>query len=146
MLISNERFFEQIEILLREGEEVEILLRGNSMRPLLRDGRDVAIVAPCDPQSLQRGEVVLFRYRGRHILHRIVRRRGEQLLLAGDGNYRIVERCRLTDVVGRLVRVRRPSGVEIACTGRSWRWRSRLWLLLPPLLRRVILGIVRRLA
>ena len=145
MLIRNELFFEQIDALLAEGQEATFRLRGDSMRPLLRNGRDVVVVAPCDPMTLKRGDVVLFRYRGRHILHRIVRCEGDRLLLAGDGNYRTTEACCLADVVGRLVRVQRPSGREITCASRSWRWRSRLWLCLPPLVRRVILGVARRL-
>ncbi len=146
MRISNELFFEQIEAMLSEGKEAAFRLRGNSMRPLLRDQRDVVVVAPCDPTTLQRNDVILFRYRGRHILHRIRQCKGEELLVAGDGNYRMVEQCTRADVVGRLVRVERPSGRVIACASRLWRWQSKMWLILPSYVRRVILGIVRRLS
>lgn len=144
MQICNQIFFEEIERLLSEGGQAEFLLRGNSMRPLLRDGRDVVIVAPIQDE-VKVGDVVLFRYRGRHILHRIIGRCGSRLTLAGDGNYRLLEEASVTDLAGRLIAVRRPSGRIIRCSDRSWRFWSRAWLSLPPFLRRVILGIARRL-
>lgn len=144
MQINNELFFAQIETLLSEGLKAEFMLRGNSMRPLLRNGRDTVIIAPtteCDPTI---GETYLFRYRGRHMLHRLHRIEGEELVMRGDGNYRTEERCRVKDLAGRLVCVRRKSGREIDCSGRAWRLKSRLWCALPAELRRIILGVLRR--
>lgn len=143
--ISNKLFFEQVEALIAEGQEAELRLRGNSMRPLLRDGRDTVIIAPTTDHELQPREVVLFRYQGRHILHRIRRRSGNNLLLAGDGNYRLTEQCTTADVVGRMVRIRRRSGRVIACNTWHWRLPSACWLLLPALLRRILLAILRRI-
>lgn len=145
MQIDNRTFFATIETILARGETAEFRLRGNSMRPLLRDGRDTVIVAPCDPQRVAPGDVLLCRHRGRHILHRLMRREGDRLLLAGDGNYRVTERCTTADVVGRLDAVRRPSGRIVRCASRGWRLRSRCWTALPALLRRLVLGILRRL-
>ena len=73
MQIDNRIFFEQIETLLGEGREVQITVRGNSMRPLLRNGRDIAVLKPCRGDECRPGDVVLFRYEGRHVLHRIIR-------------------------------------------------------------------------
>lgn len=78
-------------------------------------------------------------------LCRLMRREGDRLLLAGDGNYRVTERCTTADVVGRLDAVRRPSGRIVRCASRGWRLRSRCWTALPALLRRLVLGILRRL-
>lgn len=73
MLLTNRLFFEQVEAMLGEGCEVEIRMKGHSMRPLLRNERDKAVLAPCcNTETLQCGDVVLFRSGGRHILHRIV--------------------------------------------------------------------------
>ena len=74
MQIDNRIFFEQIEALLGEGREVQITVRGNSMRPLLRNGRDIAVLKPCQGDECRPGDVVLFRYESRHVLHRIIRR------------------------------------------------------------------------
>lgn len=74
MQLSNRLFFEQVEAMLAEGHEVQIRMKGHSMRPLLRSERDQVVLTPCaDPARLQPGDVVLFRCEGRHILHRILR-------------------------------------------------------------------------
>ena len=91
---------------------------------------------------MQDGDVVLFRCCGRHILHRIVRRDGERLTLAGDGNYRITEQCTTRDVAGIAVRVIRASGRVVSCDSPGWQLRSRLWLAIPPWLRRQVLRVL----
>ena len=94
ILLPNQLFVAEVEAMLAEGREVQIRMKGHSMRPLLRSERDQVVLTPCaDPARLQPGDVVLFRCCGRHILHRIVRRDGDRLTLAGDGNYRITEQC-----------------------------------------------------
>ncbi len=145
MRLGNDLFFAEIERLLGEGSEVRCHIHGFSMRPLLRNGRDTVVVAPRGEAPLRVLDIVLFRYRGRHVLHRIVRIEGDRLTLAGDGNYRIREQCSAADVAGVVRRVVRPSGREIDCASRAWRRMSRCWLLLPPLVRRGILGVLARL-
>ena len=44
MQISNDIFFAEVERLLGEGGEVVITIRGNSMQPMLRDGRDKVVL------------------------------------------------------------------------------------------------------
>ena len=92
--------------------------------------------------EMKDGDVVLFRCCGRHILHRIVRRDGERLTLAGDGNYRITEQCTTRDVAGIAVRVIRASGRVVSCDSPGWQLRSRLWLAIPPWLRRQVLRVL----
>lgn len=46
MLLSNRLFFEQVEQMLAEGHEVQIRMKGHSMRPLLRNERDIAVLTP----------------------------------------------------------------------------------------------------
>ena len=76
ILLPNQLFFAEVEAMLAEGREVQIRMKGHSMRPLLRSERDQVVLTPCaDPARLQPGDVVLFRCCGRHILHRIVRPR-----------------------------------------------------------------------
>lgn len=141
--LPNQLFFEQVEAMLAEGQEVQIRMKGHSMRPLLRSERDSVILTPCTvPKQLQVGDVVLFRCSDRHILHRIIRREGEQLTLAGDGNYRITEQCSIYSVAGVATRVIRASGKTIACNSLRWRIQSRLWLMIPPWGRRQLLRIL----
>ena len=46
MQLSNRLFFEQVEAMLAEGHEVQIRMKGHSMRPLLRSDRDIAVLTP----------------------------------------------------------------------------------------------------
>lgn len=146
--ISNEIFFAQVEELLAEGQSVVIRVKGYSMRPFMRSDRTQVRIAPLtDPErlNLHTGDVVLFRYHGRHIMHRIRQIEGDTITLAGDGNYRIWEKCRHQDVVGIISDVITLSGRHISCNSRHWRCISRLWVSLPQLARRAILGILWRL-
>lgn len=144
--LSNQLFFAQVEEMLRKGQEVQLRVKGYSMRPLLRNERDVVVLAPWrHDEELQCGDIVLFRYRGRHVLHRIVHIDATQLTLAGDGNYRIQEHCLPQDVVGIARRVIRPDGREIACDSPQWRRMSHAWLMWPSMVRRIVLGLLFRL-
>lgn len=145
MLLANRIFFEQIEAEIAEGRSVRIRMKGHSMRPLLREGRDTVVLAPCGERDLRRGDIVLFRHAGRHVLHRILRCDGERFLLAGDGNYRIEERCRRSDIVARCTTVIRPSGRTVCCDSLRWRIQSGIWLSLAAPVRRVLLGAARHL-
>ncbi len=145
MKLSNDIFFAEVESLLSENRTVEILLRGNSMRPLLRDGRDKAAMCRYDGGNIAIGDIMLFRYRGNHVMHRVIGIDGDRVVFAGDGNYKLVEIVTREDIVARVTTIIRPSGKRIACDSRKWRTWSRLWLMLPREVRRVILGVMRRI-
>ena len=123
ILLPNQLFFAEVEAMLSEGREVQIRMKGHSMRPLLRSERDQVVLTPCTD-------------------HRIVRRDGDRLTLAGDGNYRITEQCTTRDVAGIAVRIIRASGRVVGCDSPGWQLRSRLWLAIPPWLRRQVLRVL----
>lgn len=144
MQLANKIFFAQVEEMLAEGREVQLLVKGHSMRPLLRSERDTVVLAPYRGEQLHRSDIVLFRYRDRHVLHRIVRIEGDRLTLEGDGNYRLQEHCTVADVVAIVRRVVRPGGRVIACESLRWHISSRTWRLFPPLIRRYLLAFLYR--
>ena len=72
-------------------------------------------------------DVVLFRYRGQHLLHRIIRRDGDLLTIKGDGSYVAMEVCNVCDVIGRVQAVIRPSGKEIPVVSWKWKLPSFIW-------------------
>lgn len=146
--ISNDIFFAQVEDLLSEGQSVVIRVKGYSMRPFIRNERTQVRIAPItdlDRKNLCIGDIILFRYKGRHIMHRIRHIEENTITLAGDGNYRIWEQCQRQDVVGIVSDIIYFNGKSISCQSRQWRCISRLWVSLPQLVRRVILGILWRL-
>ena len=59
-----------------------------------------------------------------------------------DGNYRITEQCTTRDVAGIAVRIIRASGRVVGCDSPGWQLRSRLWLAIPPWLRRQVLRVL----
>ena len=125
--IPNDTFFACVEAELAEGRPVRFRLKGNSMFPLLRNGKDVVVLEKCSFESLKRMDVVLFRYRGKHVLHRIIRREGERLLIQGDGSIVAKEECKVDDVVGKVVQICRSSGKVLSVDSWQWRIPSRLW-------------------
>lgn len=141
--VPNEIFFAEVERLLAEENRVAITVQGNSMRPFMRSSRTQVVLARCDAGSLERGDVVLFRYRGRHILHRIVRIVDGRFMLAGDGNFKGGEECAAVDIVAKVESVIGANGRVTECSSRRWRFCSRCWLLLPRIVRRCILKALR---
>lgn len=145
MRLSNEIFFAEVEELLAEGKQVTILVRGNSMRPLLRDGRDKVVLRKANAEDIRKGAVMLFRYRGSHVMHRVRKIEGDVVIFEGDGNYKLQEVVTRKDIVAVVEAVVRPSGRRIECSSRRWRFLSFMWLSQMRIERRVILGIMRRL-
>lgn len=125
--VANDVFFAWVEAELAEGRPVRFRLKGNSMFPLLRNGKDEITLEKCPNESLKPMDVVLFRYRGKHVLHRIIRREGERLLIQGDGSIVAKEECTVDDVVGKVVQICRPSGKEIPVGSWQWTIPSRVW-------------------
>ena len=125
--VDNDTFFAWVESEIEAGHAVRFRLKGNSMFPLLRNGKDVVVLEKCPAESLQPMDVVLFRYRGKHVLHRIIRREGERLLIQGDGSIVAKEECTVDDVVGKVLRICRPSGKEIPVGSWQWTIPSRMW-------------------
>lgn len=145
MKINNDIFFAEVERLLQQSEEVTIPIRGNSMRPMLRDGREKVVLRRYDGKQVSVGDVMLFRYCGGYVLHRAVDVEGEQVTFAGDGNYKLYERATTKDVVAQMVAYIKEDGRRVECTDREWLRYSRVWMSMPMLLRRLILGVERRI-
>ncbi len=143
--VSNDWFFARVEAEINEGRNVRFRVKGTSMTPLLRNGRDEVLLCPCRTEDLKPMDVVLFRYRGMHVLHRIVRREGNLLTLQGDGVYTSYETCRTEDVVGVVRSIIRPSGKMIETSSLRWRIISRLWRSLGKF-RSIFLRIYHRLS
>ena len=100
--IPNNLFFAWVESEIAEGRSVRFRLKGHSMFPLLRNERDEVVLHPCTDAELQTMDAVLFRHQGRHVLHRILRREGDRLLIQGDGSFVARETCTVGDVIGKV--------------------------------------------
>lgn len=121
MLVENDILIPQMAELLREGKQVKFTPQGQSMMPAIVGGVDCVVMAA--PVSLKKGNIVLARLPYPHdaqplwVLHRIIHMDGDMLVLKGDNNPTMTESCRVGDVVGVVVKVKRRS------TWRYW-WRK----------------------
>ena len=82
--VKNEELFADVEQIIGEGGRIRLRVKGYSMRPFLRNGTDCVNLSPIGLHRPERGMVVLFRYRGRHILHRICRIDAEEAGIEGS--------------------------------------------------------------
>ena len=125
---ANEVLFREVAALLKEGRQVTIPVRGQSMRPFLADGRDSVTLASCTPDELTPGVVVLVREdkNGYIVLHRIIARQADRLVLQGDGNAGSAEYAYVKDVLGMAVVFIRK-GRSYPASGRVWRMYSSGW-------------------
>ena len=108
------------EILEKKGYLVYTNV-GYSMLPLLRQRRDIIEIHRKDPAvRCKRYDVVLYKYGGKYILHRVVKVRPQDYVICGDHNrfceYGITDR----EILGVLTRVIRD-GKSIYPT--DWRYR-----------------------
>ena len=124
--IPNDLFFAWVESEIAQGRSVQIRLKGVSMYPLLREGKDEVILSACQKEELQPMDVVLFRYHGMHILHRVIHRDGDKLTMKGDGSFSTKENCTTGDVIARVEAVIRPSGKIIRVD--DWKWKVPSWI------------------
>lgn len=143
-VIKNAVVFASVEELVAEGRSVELTVKGFSMRPFLRNNRDVVVLSPLVGRELRKGMVVLFRHNGQHILHRIRRIEGGGLLIKGDGNYRIVEQASVEDVVAYVSAVKLKGDSSFDYGSCRWHLRS-AYSLVFKVLRTVAIDVKRRI-
>lgn len=144
--IPNEILIPKVKEVIERGATATLRVKGYSMRIFLDNGRDLVTLKAPQRDALRPGDVVLAEYKPQqYVLHRIIKRFGNQLILKGDGNVRGTESCTTDDVIGIVTHFYRkgrttPESVE------GWKWKtySKIWLALSPI-RRYILAIYRRI-
>lgn len=121
--LPNDIFFGLVTDQLEQGRTITIPLTGTSMSPTLQQGRDNLVLAPLSPNvPLRRYDVVLFRYRGAYILHRIMKIKGDTLVTRGDALVSTETPLR-SDLVARLIAVKdTQTGKVTQCGTLRWKW------------------------
>ena len=113
------------EILERDGKLVYTNV-GDSMRPLIRQDRDLIIIEK--PQGrLNKYDVPLYRRdSGQYVLHRILKVRSDDYVICGDNRWK--KEYGITDrhIIGVLTAVVRD-GREIPVTDRKYRLYVHMW-------------------
>lgn len=138
--VDNAEFLPHVKALINEGHSITLPLRGYSMRPFLKDGRDKALLAA--PENISVDDVVLAEVReGVYVLHRIVAISGKQITLLGDGNI-TPEHCLAENICAKAIGFyRKGRTMPDSTNGMKWKLYSALWKRLRPV-RRYLLFIL----
>jgi signal peptidase I len=133
-----------IEESIKSGQKVKMQVSGISMTPLLHDVRDAVVLEK--PDKLKKYDIVLHRREnGQYILHRIIKKKGDVLTIAGDfeteKEYPVYE----NQVIAKVTSFRR-NGKEYSVTDFIIRLYSRLWLFIFPQRQNVLylINVIRR--
>ena len=144
IVLPNAVFLGEVKKILAEGRDVVILTKGFSMLPFIRGEKDSVRLRRLD--AVEAGDIVLAEVRKDfYVLHRVVSVDGDNVVLKGDGNLSGTESCRLKDGCGTAVAIVLPSEKERDCHGESSKKRARRWNALPYIVKRLYLGIYKRL-
>ena len=147
MVIDNDTFFADVLQVLRQGKRVTIPVKGFSMLPFIRGGKDLVVLEQAG-DVLKADDIVLFHIGpedgGRYVMHRILSIDGDAVDIMGDGvayNHEHVQRNQILAKAVEIVRNGKHS-VDPYAPGqlrlvRFWQW-------LRPV-RRYILFIYRHL-
>lgn len=131
LTVSNAAFFQMVEDFLLEDKPILIRVKGNSMLPFLREG-DCVELYKSEKRAFKIGAVVLAKWQGRYVLHRIIFKGSKYCYLSGDNNLFQVERVNYESVIARVINCHRE-GKPIEVKGISFRYKGICWFLLRPL-------------
>lgn len=129
MTVDNETYFALVEEQLAVGGQVKIPLVGTSMQPTLLAG-DVIILEKAHEVAM--GDVVLFHYEGRHLLHRIIAIDGDRYTMRGDSCI-FCETVNREDIVAKMVSVEKKNilrHLAVRWLGHKGRKQLRPWYFL----------------
>ncbi len=106
--ISGPVLVELLRAVLERGEPFWFEAPGFSMSPFIQDS-DVITVAPLSGASPGRGDVVAFLRpgSGKLVVHRVVGKRGDALLIRGDNADKADDLAPAASILGRVTEVKR---------------------------------------
>ena len=119
--------------LAKEGSAppVTICLEGDSMRPLIRRGKDPVTIIPL-ARPLEKGDVVLFRLGERYIVHRLWRMQNGMVRTFGDNCWNPDPWIPENQVLGLVVKYARDGRGHRLDTPQARAW-GRVWMAVHPI-------------
>lgn len=131
-----------IEEKIAAGGRAELPIRGVSMRPLLREGRDSVVLSPLCGR-LEKGDIALYRRNdGSYVLHRVAAVGDGAYSFVGDNQY-ILESVADGQIIAVVSAIRRD-GRLFDCTNLAYRTYTVLWQASRPM-RNLLFRIFRRI-
>lgn len=131
--------------LLEEDKRASFTVTGMSMWPFICHGRDQVILESCEPESLRKGDIILFQTcLGNYMLHRITKKTKDGFETTGDGNCFRDGMFPYSCVKAKVIKIIRK-GKEIDCSSDIWQFIFRFWMMLFPI-RKWILKLLRMIS
>ena len=135
---------EEIRTFVSEGKTVTLTVKGNSMNPFIVHLRDRMTIGPWKDENIRKGTVALVKdTRGNYVIHRIIKREKDTVVLLGDGNVGFTETATLDNIIGIMHNIDRKGRIWTP-QSTLWRLYSWFWMTLTPL-RRYPLALWRKL-
>lgn len=133
----NRSSFEQ---LLADRGKLIYSNQGDSMMPLIKEGRDLIVIEPVYGR-LKKYDVPLYkRDSGQYVLHRILKVREDDYVICGDNRYCLEYGITDRHIIGVLTAVIRD-GAEISADDRRYKIYVHLWCNLFPIRKLILIGI-----
>lgn len=140
--LENNTFFDAVKESLSSGSGVKIPVTGGSMRPFLRNGDAVSVIA-FSGNNLKKGSIALGHWKEGYVLHRVVGAKGGDFVLAGDNNIAQVEMVASTEIFA-VVTAGYRDGKLFSSQSELDRVLGLAWYYARPL-RRIFVAVNRRL-
>lgn len=110
MVVDNDTFFADVLWVLGQGSRVTIPVKGFSMLPFIRGGKDLVVLEKAG-DVLKADDIVLFHVGpddgGRYVMHRILSIDGDAVDIMGDGVPENHEHVRRHQILAKAVEILR---------------------------------------
>ena len=133
--LPNDVLLDEVARLLAEGREVVLAPKGKSMLPFIKEDYHTVVLRRAS--EVKKGDIVLARFGGNYVMHRVIAVKGTTITLMGDGNLQGIEEGDLTEVCGTVAEIVAPDGRHRK-PSKGWLWRK----LLP--VRKYLLKVYRK--
>lgn len=146
LTINNDEFFASVREMLSAGHDVTIPVKGYSMLPFIRGGKDLVVLR--SPDKVRKDDIVLFHVGpeigGRYVMHRVISTDGKNVDIMGDGVPRNHEYVTVDCIVGKAICILRGGKRPADPYSKGELRKVHAWQRLLPL-RRYILFVYRHL-
>ena len=143
IVINNDEFFARVLEFLEQGRSVTIPVKGFSMLPFIRGEKDL-VVLERPTREYRVGDIVLFRFGGRWVMHRIIAIDPGKVTMMGDGVPVNMEIVAPEEIFGLVTEIRRNGRRKVDPASRRQQRLVRIWRKLLPV-RQYLLYLYRHL-
>lgn len=143
MVVHNDEFFARVLESLDKGLTATIPVKGYSMLPFIRGGKDLVVLEKATG-DIRRDDIVLFRIGDRYIMHRVLKAQEGNYDIQGDGVWLGHEHPTRNQILAKATTIIRAGKTPVDPYSKKQLKRVHAWQRLGKL-RRYILFIYRHL-